>query len=82
LHCRGLKILDGSAGLLRYLDGDAKTYRQWAEGYYERNVPLAAVELIYAHKPLRQEVVAALNDEVDLSLLEGDIVEIGFPRRS
>jgi len=78
----GVEDLDGSAGLLRCLDGDAKTYRQWAEEYYEREVPLPAVESIYAQEPLTRMVVAALNDEVDLLLLEGDIGEIGFPRRS
>src|SRR4051812_17932820 len=51
---------DGSARLLRYLDGRPQTYRDWATSYYEREVPLAAIEPIYAHRPL-EGLVKVLN---------------------
>jgi hypothetical protein len=70
---------DGSAGLLRYLDGRPETYWEWAAEYYEREVPLAEVRSIYAHRPLDQGTVAALNAQVDLSDLQADMAEIGYP---
>lgn len=72
---------DGSAGLLRYLDGRPQTYRDWASEYYERDVPLAAVQSIYAHEPLDQRLVAQLNAGVSLLELSDDLDEIGYPLR-
>ncbi len=73
---------DGSAGLLQYLDGRPRTYRNWAAEYYECDVPLAAVRSIYAHELLDQRLVAELNAEVSLSDLDADVDEIGYPSRS
>ena len=72
---------DGSAGLLRYLDGRPQTYRDWAADYYERDMPLAAVRSIYAHRPLDQPLVEELNAEVSLSELSDDVDEIGYPQK-
>ena len=70
---------DGSAFLLSALDGRPESYREWAADYYERDVALAAVAHVYAHRPLTREVVARLNPEVSLAELEADIGEIGYP---
>ena len=70
---------DGSELLLSPLDGKPKTYREWAEDYYERPVSLAAVRHVYAHKPLTDEVVARLNPKVTLRELKADVKEIGYP---
>jgi len=70
---------DGSAGLLRYLNGRPQTYREWAEKYYEREVPLALVRSIYAHEPLNEQLVRGLNADVSLSEMTADIEEIGYP---
>jgi hypothetical protein len=75
----GLGDVDGSAGLLRWLDGRAETYRAWAEDYYQRPVSLKPVEALYAHRPLDEMLVKSLNDEVALSDLRADIDEIGYP---
>jgi hypothetical protein len=75
----GEEDADGSARLLRWLDGRAQTYREWACDYYERDVPLAAVRSVYAHEPLNESLVADLNAEVSLSELSGDVDEIGYP---
>jgi hypothetical protein len=72
---------DGSADLLRWLDGRPETYRDWVHEYYERKVPLAAVRAIYRHKPLDQELVTALNNLLVLADLEEDISQIGYPSR-
>ena len=69
---------DGSAELLAILDGNPRTYQQWAEDYYERDVPLALVEQLYRHRPLTADLVVGLNPEVMLDDLAGDVAEIGY----
>lgn len=70
---------DGSAELLALLDGDPDRYRAWAEDYFETEVPRRAVDHIYAHQPLTGPVVHALNPELDIADLAGDLAEIGYP---
>jgi hypothetical protein len=70
---------DGSLYLLSPLDGNPETYRQWAESYYERAVPLHAVKAIYARQRLTDALVAALNSELRIKQLKDDIGEIGYP---
>jgi hypothetical protein len=70
---------DGSAGLLRYLDGRPHTYREWAAQYYERDLPLAPVQSIYAHQTLDQRLIKDLNADVALPDLNADVEEIGYP---
>lgn len=70
---------DGSAGLISILDGRAESYRCWAEDYYERRIPIAAVEAVYRHRALDPELVAALNPDLTLSNLAADATEIGYP---
>ena len=70
---------DGSQTLLSVLDGNPKTYKAWAEDYYEQKVNLAAVKQVYAHEPLNDDVVQQLNEDVTLKELAGDIKEIGYP---
>ncbi len=70
---------DGSGWMLAILDGNPVSYRHWAEDYYKRPVSLAAVEYIYAHKPLTNEIIRSLNSETNLSDLAEDIAKIGYP---
>jgi hypothetical protein len=70
---------DGSSDLLRLLDGDADSYRAWAEDYYDRPVARWAVEHIYAHLPIDEEVVRALNPQLSLMDLADDASDIGCP---
>ena len=72
---------DGSGGLLRYLDGFPGMYRDWATEYYECEVPLDVVRLIYAHDPLDQRKVTRLNANLSLSDLKDDFAEIGYPSK-
>ena len=73
---------DGSAELLRLLDGDPEAYRAWAEDYFETSVALSAVEHVFDHRPLTEEVVRVLNPELSLSDLAEDISEIAYPTSS
>lgn len=70
---------DGSQNLLFILDGDPKTYIEWGEGYYGRNIPPEPVREIYQHNPLTQELVALLNPDLLIHDLIEDIAEIGYP---
>jgi hypothetical protein len=70
---------DGSAALLSVLDAAPDTYRSWAEDYYERPIDPEAVARIYAHEPLTQDLVAALNPDSTLEDLAEDLDEIGYP---
>ncbi len=71
---------DGSAKLLAMLDGNPRTYQAWAETNYERTMDPAAIASVYAHDPLTNDLVQAINDTVDLADLAEDIEEIGYPR--
>ena len=70
---------DGSDALLVILDGQAATYQEFAESYYERSVDLSSVEKIYQHRPLTQELISALNPELSPEDLAADILEIAYP---
>lgn len=70
---------DGSADLLALLDGNPKSYQEWAEEYYERRVGIRAIQHIYAHRPLTEAIVTRLNPDLSLLDLAEDIHEIGYP---
>jgi hypothetical protein len=70
---------DGSQGLLSILDGNPETYKEWAEEYYERPVSLSVVQRIYAHEPLTERLVKALNPEIDVDAIRADATQIGYP---
>jgi hypothetical protein len=70
---------DGSSDLLHLLDGDAVRYRAWAEDYYDRPVPQWAVDHIYAHVPICEEVITSLNPQASPTELVQDVSSIGYP---
>jgi len=72
---------DGSRELLRLFDNEPRSYCKWAEEMHERAVDLVAVSQIYAHQPLSQAIISALNPSLFLrdANLEEDAQEIGYP---
>ena len=70
---------DGGSWLFDRLDGEAETYVALAPEYYELAVPLAAVQHVYARRPLTEDVVRSLNPDVTLDGLADDVREIGYP---
>jgi len=60
------------------LDGDPDTYRLWASEYFERDVPIGAIEAVYQHQSLSDELVVAVNPQQSVKLLGPDIAEIGY----
>jgi hypothetical protein len=69
---------DGSAGLLGILDGNPSTYVDYAASYFEADVPVAAVQAVYRHDVLTQELVTSLNPGVLLRDMQDDLQEIGY----
>jgi hypothetical protein len=57
---------DGSELMLTILGGHASTYKEFAEAYYEKPLDLEAIEQIYSHESLTNDIVARLNDEITL----------------
>lgn len=70
---------DGSEGLLFILDGNHKTYLEWAENYYDRQINEEGIKYIFKHEPLTNELVEKLNPELRLVDLEDDAKEIDYP---
>lgn len=73
---------DGSAELLGMLDGNPRSYQQFALDYFEVELPLRAVEAIYAHDSLTDALVRELNPEASVEALVPDLTEIGYPRKA
>lgn len=72
---------DGSADLLKIFAGAPEQYVEYADWYFETEIPLEAVKRVYAHEPLSEELVASLNPDVSLDDLLEDLEEIGYPLR-
>lgn len=70
---------DGSEYMLEILNGDPVVYQSFAEEYYEQEMPLWAIKEVYAHRPLTEEIVQALNPEATLESMAGELEEIGYP---
>jgi hypothetical protein len=73
---------DGSADLLRLLDGDAERYKVWAEDYFETPIASEAVNYIFAYHPLTEKTVRALNPTLSLNDVAEDVSEIAYPTPS
>jgi len=70
---------DGSAWMLAILDGNPIRYQRWAEEYYGRPIDLSAVEQVYAHDALTDQIVRSLNPQIYLFDVVVDAAEIGYP---
>ncbi|CAM4245198.1 hypothetical protein [Zobellia nedashkovskayae] len=75
---------DGSSDLLQLLDGHPKTYKNWAEEYYEEEfeeneLRLELVEKIYNGFIITKEIVKEINPQLeDFEKLKSDLEEIGY----
>ena len=70
---------EGNLEYLKFLEGDAEFYKEWAEGYYEKSIDLDVVKKIMKHSPLTSAMVEKLNPQITLKELSEDIEEIGYP---
>ena len=70
---------DGSDEFLALLVEPSSSYLEFANWYYERSLPAAAVEAIYRHDSLTPTLVAELNPEASWEHVSADATEIGNP---
>ncbi len=74
-----VKDPDGSAKLLRFLDGNPETYRLWGQEYFGNRLNPNAVEQIYKHERLTEFLVRSLNPKARLRTIRDEIEDIGYP---
>jgi len=55
------------------------TYVDWAQEYFEREIPTEAVAAIFAHQPLTDTLITAFNDDLSLVDVLDECREIGYP---
>ncbi len=79
IDCPEDEDADGSEYFLSILDGNPQTYKEFVEEYYEKEIDISAIEYIYRHKPLTEELIASINKDIRLGALEKDIEGIGYP---
>jgi hypothetical protein len=61
------------------LSGKPRAYRSYAADYFEIDVPLAAIEHVFAGKPIDAKLVASINDDRLLASVKKELREIGYP---
>lgn len=69
----------GATALFSTLDGNPATYAEFANDYYEVEVPTDAVAHVMHGHPLNEAVIRALNPEADVDTVLAETREIGFP---
>jgi len=71
---------DGADEMLALLVSGPSGYKEWAEDYFEVPVALDAVTALFAHQPLTDSIILALNPDADIDFAHGQAQEIGYPR--
>jgi hypothetical protein len=71
---------DGADEMLALLVSGPSGYKEWAEEHFEVPVALHAVTSLFAHQPLSDSIILALNPEADVDFTHGQAREIGYPR--
>lgn len=72
---------DGSEDLLSIFLGGAECYREFANEYYEKDLPLKHLERVYDHELLTEELIKQLNPSMSLLELKEDLEEIAYPEQ-
>jgi hypothetical protein len=71
---------DGTDGMLALLVSGPSGYKEWSENYFEVPVALDAVAALFAHQPLTDATILALNPYADFDFTYGQAQGIGYPR--
>lgn len=74
--------LDGADCILSIVEGGPESFQEWAEENYERDIDVLAVEHIYMHNPLSEDIVRRLNPSVTLGQAASELARIGYPSQS
>lgn len=70
---------DGSEALLEPYLWSPADYVRWVREYYERDVPLAAIERIFRHEPLDEHVLEQLNPSLRLEDVAAELEAMAYP---
>ena len=71
--------VQGEIPLLAFIQSNGEYYREWAEGYYEKETPSHFIEAIFAHQPLTDKLLSILPQKRVIGDLIADASEIGYP---
>lgn len=74
-------VPDG-ASLFDGLDGEASTYAAFVADHYEVDLDLAAIEHVFAGRPLTPDVARRLNPDIEWAERVEDLRGIGYPVES
>lgn len=70
---------DGASWMLSYYLGGPQTYHDFAEHYYEVDVPVEAIARVYKHEPLSPALIQALGSQRRYDQLVAEAATIGYP---
>lgn len=70
---------DGSLWMLSALDGNPETYQEFVKDYFELDVPLEAIDRVFAHEPLSLGLLQAFPSSRNIQDVIIDAEEIGYP---
>lgn len=72
---------DGAEEYLSVLIEPANFYQDFAKWYFEVEIPLTAIQSIYDHMPLTDELVKLINPEMNVDKVRNFATEIGYDVR-
>lgn len=75
---KDVRFLDGSTDLLMHLDGNPVTYLDLADDSYGIRPELAAVQAVYAHQPLTEDLLERLGSSREPDEVAVELDEIGY----
>ena len=70
---------DGSSWMLSYYKNEPQTYHDFAQHYYEVDIPVEAIARVYKHEPLSSSLIEAFGSRRRFDQLVIDAAEIGYP---
>lgn len=73
---------DGSAKLLRFVDGEPETYAKWASARRDEPVDVDAVGYFYDRRFVTESILRVLNPRVEYRSLAHDLRTTGYPLKS
>lgn len=69
---------DGEGFLTGYIFEDAKSWVQWAQYYYNKEIPLEYVKVIYENKKITRDVIEKINPERNIYEAIKELEVIGY----
>ncbi len=73
------QLLIDELGLLSASVDVSQLYADWAQDYWERELPRPSIAAVFAHQGLNTALVQSLNPETDLATVTADAQAIGYP---